>query len=61
MIFLVPSGKMAFLFLENMIIFLDEKWRIFCLEKIIFLKKYTEIWQIFPAPLKKVMLILEKM
>ena len=25
MIFLVPSGKMAFLFLENMIIFLDEK------------------------------------
>ena len=38
MIFLISSGKMAFLFLENMILFLGGKW------KMIFLKKYMEIW-----------------
>ena len=36
--FIVSSGKMAFLFLENMIFFLGCKW------KMIFLKKYMEIW-----------------
>ena len=38
MIFLVSSGKMALLFLENMMFFLGGKW------KMIFLKKYMEIW-----------------
>ena len=54
MIFLVTSGKAAFIFLEK-IFFLGVKW------KMIFLKKYTEIWQIFLAPLKTMVLILEKM
>ena len=38
MIFLVSSGKMALLFLENMMFFLGGKWNM------IFLKKYMEIW-----------------
>ena len=38
MIFLVLSGKMIFLFPENMTYTLNRKW------KMISLKKYTEIW-----------------
>ena len=49
----------------------QERWRLFFSkiwyffldgkQKMIFLKKYMETWQLFPASLKKMMLILEKM
>ena len=38
MIFLASSGKMTFLFPKNIILFFWRKW------KMIFLKKYMEIW-----------------
>ena len=38
MIFLASSGKMTFLFPKNIILFFWRKW------KMIFLKKYIEIW-----------------
>ena len=47
MIFLVLFGKIMFLFLENMILTLDRKWKM-----IFFQKKYKEIWY-FPQVFRK--------
>ena len=48
MIFLVLFGKIMFLFLENMILTLDRKWKMIFFQK----KKYKEIWY-FPQVFRK--------